>query len=240
MGYWDGDNPFAGMTEEDIAALSGQPPVPVESGIVQDPLTGQMINTNDPFAGTALPTDAAHLPMFNAASIDLNALPKLPHGFDPEMMALAQTRSDEGIAQGGMQQMSQLRRTLGQAGLSSSPAAAGYQAALAGHIGDQQNAGRRDLQISNLQEANRMALESAQMLFGAMRDNAGFKQQAEGAMYGTRENALFKNADNAQRDKEQGKNLLFGTQPFNPGVGPKQDSEIGAGLEGWGKGFGSN
>lgn len=200
--------------------------------VIQDPVTGLLHDTDDPFAQQGLPTTGEYLPQFNAAQIDTGALPQLPHGYDPSMLAMAMARSDENVAGAGQQQMSQLRRTLGQQGLTNSPMAAAYQGQLAGQIGNQQVAGKRDIEISNMAEANRMALEQSKMLFSAMSQNAGFQQTGREAEFGAKVGNQRQNSQNLENARMQANQLEWNPGVVTPGGGPPQRSITGDTIAG--------
>lgn len=120
-------------------------------------------------------------------------------GFNPQVMAQMRATAMEAPAQAGLQQMSQMKRILGQSGISG-----GAEAALRGEVarqtGQNQGAAMRDVDInnakasmentrfgvgqqtqigmSNMQAANQMALANANMMFQALQANQQASNQA--------------------------------------------------------------
>ncbi len=142
-------------------------------------------------------------------------------GLDPATMAQMRARGSEQAALGGQQQMGQIGRVLGQAGLTNSPAAGAVRGQIARQVGDQQAASSRDLDIQNAQMgqqnrlqgvglAHSLAMENANKIFQALQQNSAAGQQRYG----------------------QATNLFFGQNPVQPGVGPPQKSAVGEGLKG--------
>jgi hypothetical protein len=121
-------------------------------------------------------------------------------GFSPEILAKMRANAMEDTAGAGAQHMSQMKRALGQSGLGME---SGASAALHGEVARQtgQNQGRalRDIDISNaqtgvenmrfgvgqqsqigmsnMQQANQMAMNNANMMFEALRANQASQNQ---------------------------------------------------------------
>lgn len=113
-------------------------------------------------------------------------------GYAPEILAKMRATAIEQPASAGLQQLSQMKRALGQAGIQGGAAAA-MQGAIARQTGQDQNKAMRDVDIqnaqtgvensrfgvgqqtgigqSNMQAANTMALQNAGMMFDALRQN---------------------------------------------------------------------
>jgi hypothetical protein len=113
-------------------------------------------------------------------------------GFSPKTLALMRTQAREAPAIAGRQQMNQMRRTLGEAGISG-PAAAGYMGDVARNTGYQQGQNLQNVELgnadqaaknkqfgvgmqtniglTNMQQANMLALQNANQMFEALRAN---------------------------------------------------------------------
>lgn len=135
-------------------------------------------------------------------------------GFNPQQLALMQTQAREAPAAAGRQQMGQMRRILGESGIEG-PAAAGYMGDVARNIGYQQNQNLQNVALANaaqgaankqfgvgqqtsigltnMQQANMMALQNANMMFEALRAN----QAAQNSMN------QFNTNNQVQQKKEQ-------------------------------------
>jgi hypothetical protein len=121
-------------------------------------------------------------------------------GYSPDILAQMQAGAQEAPAQAGAQQMAATRRSLGEAGLGTSPAAAAVTGDVARNVGDQQVAAQRavsmanaqqamqnmqfgvgqqtQIGLSNIEMANQMAMQNANRLFSAMQQNSQQQQQA--------------------------------------------------------------
>lgn len=149
-------------------------------------------------------------------------------GFSPAQLAAMQTQAREAPAMAGRQQMGQMRRILGEAGIEG-PAAAGYMGDVARNTGYQQNQNlqnvglanaergaankqfgvgmQTNIGLTNMQQANMMALQNANMMFEALRAN----QNAQNSMnqFNTGNQVQQKQA---QAGAQAGYNAAAGTQ----------------------------
>ena len=138
-------------------------------------------------------------------------------GYNPSILAQMRARASEGANQAGLTEMSQSRRALEQAGLGGSPAGAAVQGDVARRTGQARSTALRDVDIanaeqgienaqfgigqqthiglSNMQQANAMAMENANRIFSAMGQNLQNVQQARGAQFGAETGRLKDRAD---------------------------------------------
>lgn len=72
-------------------------------------------------------------------------------GYDPKIQAQMRAGAMETPAASGLQEMSQMKRSLGQSGLGASPAAAALKGTVARQTGYNQTAGLRDVSLQNAQ-----------------------------------------------------------------------------------------
>lgn len=115
-------------------------------------------------------------------------------GYDPKTLAEMHAGATQNPANAGLQEMSQMKRLLGQSGLANTAAAASYMGNVARQTGQAQVAANRDVDLananaglenfrtgvqeqtqiglSNMQAANTMALDNANRMFQAMQWNA--------------------------------------------------------------------
>jgi hypothetical protein len=139
--------------------------------------------------------DSSQLPGMKPAQMDIS--PELAHqlsgtGYDPATLARMRAQAVEGPANAGIQQLMQIKRVLGANGINGGAAAA-VQGSVARDVGQQQgsnlnqvelanaNQGNQNQQfgigqqtqigVSNMQQANNMALAQAAQLFQSLRDN---------------------------------------------------------------------
>lgn len=120
-------------------------------------------------------------------------------GYSPEMLTRMRATATQQPAQAGLQQMSQMKRMLGEAGIHG-----GAEVALRGEVarqtGQAQGQALRDVDLQNanvgienqrfgvgqqtsigmgnMQAANQMAMQNSQMLFQALRDNQNAQNSA--------------------------------------------------------------
>lgn len=119
-------------------------------------------------------------------------------GYTPEMLTRMRATATQQPAQAGLQQMSQMKRALGDAGIQGGAAAA-LQGEVARQTGQAQGQALRDVDLtnanagienqrfgvgqqtqiglSNMQQANQMAMANANMLFQALSQNANASNQ---------------------------------------------------------------
>lgn len=120
-------------------------------------------------------------------------------GYNPKILAQMRATATEQPAQAGLQQMAQMKRQLGEAGISGGAAAA-LRGEIARQTGQAQGQAMRDVDtenarvgventrfgvgqqtnigLSNMQAANQMALANANMMFQALSQNQQAQNQA--------------------------------------------------------------
>jgi len=121
-------------------------------------------------------------------------------GFSPAILAQMKAGVTDSTARAGAQNLSQTKRALGEAGMAGSPAAAAVTGDVSRQVGQAQTEGNRQIDIqnaqegltnfrtgvgaqttiglSNLEQANQMALANANRLFAAMQQNTANQQGA--------------------------------------------------------------
>jgi hypothetical protein len=125
-------------------------------------------------------------------------------GYSPEILAKMRANATEDTSSAGLQQMSQMKRALGQAGIEGGAAAA-LQGEIARQTGQAQGRALSDIDInnaqvgventrfgvgqqsqigmSNMQQANQMAMNNANMMFESLRSNQ--QAQNQGSQFNT-------------------------------------------------------
>lgn len=138
-------------------------------------------------------------------------------GFNPSILAQMRSRASEGVNQAGLSEMSQTKRALEQAGLGGSPAGAAVAGDVARRSGQARSSALRDVDIanaeqgienaqfgigqqtniglSNMQQANQMAMQNANMIFSGLSQNLANVQQARGAQFGAEVDRQGRQAD---------------------------------------------
>jgi len=212
---------------------------------------GGFYDYDTPMAETALNNGAPQ-----AATSQFATSPELQRmlsgeGFSPQTLALMNTQAKEAPAFAGRQQMGQMKRILGESGISG-PASAAYMGDIARNTGYQQGANLQNVALqnaqegsnnlkfgigqqstigmTNMQQANMMALQNANMMFQALRDNQNAQnsmnqfntgnqvnqaQQKAGAQAGYTAGAANMQQNQANTNQFENANKQFGAQMFN-------------------------
>ena len=144
-------------------------------------------------------------------------------GYSPDILAKMRSRAVDDISTTSLSEMSQARRALEQSGLGESPAGAAIRSDVARRSGQEQTAALRDIDIqdanvgvenqrigigqktaiglSNMEQANQMALANANRLFASLNQNLSNQQQANMANFGA-------NVDNRANQRSAVSNFL--------------------------------
>lgn len=137
-------------------------------------------------------------------------------GYDPATLAKMHSGATDQVAGMGAMQMSQARRALGDAGYNDSPAGAAIQADVARQSGQQQTQANNQIDIqnaqtgnqnrlagvgmqtqigmSNMEQANQMALSNANRLFSALSQNTANQQQTNLSNAGAQQKQMSEQA----------------------------------------------
>lgn len=208
-------NPFGNPTGNSFGRTGGTPanPYGVSSTGFSNPFgassTGFSNPFTNPFAANGSNTESG----FNTPGsglVNLGMVPNAPlsqyqispqveamlngqGGFSPETMASMNATATESAANSGQQEMGAVKRAMAQQGISGSPAAAGYEGAVAKQTGTQEQQNLQQVQQEqaqaqlnqanmaaqiqaqagegNMNAANTLALSNAQMLYNALLAN---------------------------------------------------------------------
>ncbi len=146
-------------------------------------------------------------------------------GYDPATLARMHAGATDSVAGQSAMQLAQARNALGNAGLMDSPAGVGVQQDVARQAGQAQTQASNQIDInnaqvgnsnflagvgmqnqnglSNMQQANQMALQNANLLFQGLSQNTQNQQAANSATFGANTNRLGQQAQAASNAAAQ-------------------------------------